>query len=128
MVSPSQTSPMILNPYIPCDGPRQSGGSTQIPSPTGYEHKMIQSDDLEPRRIELERNLGTDLHQTPERILRDHYQNPITEDTDEIGKVSVEMPHVQSKIHSDDDSAESIADSDLEDGELRKMLASTLCM
>ena len=87
---------------------------------------MIQSDDLEPRRIELDRNLGTDLHQTPERILRDHYQNPITEDTDEIGKVSVEMPHVQSKIHSDYDSAESIADSDLEDRELRKMLASPL--
>ena len=87
---------------------------------------MIQSDDLESRRIELDRNLGTDPHQTPERILRDHYQNPITEDTDEIGKVSVEMPHVQSKIHSDYDSAESIADSDLEDGELRKMLASPL--
>ena len=38
-VSPSQTSPMILNPYVPCDGPRQSGGSTQIPSLTGYEPK-----------------------------------------------------------------------------------------
>ena len=36
------------------------------------------------------------------------------------------MPFVQSKIHSDCDSAESIADSDLEDGELRKMLASPL--
>ena len=33
-VSPSQTSPMILNPHIPCDVPRQSGGSTQIPSLT----------------------------------------------------------------------------------------------
>ena len=30
-VSPSQTSTMNLNPCIPCDGPRQSGGSTQIP-------------------------------------------------------------------------------------------------
>ena len=78
---------------------------------------MIQSDDLEPGRIELDRNLGTDLHQTPEGIFRDYYQNPITEDTDDIGKVSVEMPHVQSKRHSDDDSAESIADSDLEGGE-----------
>ena len=36
------------------------------------------------------------------------------------------MPHVQSEIHSDSESAESIADSDLEDGELRKMLASPL--
>ena len=36
------------------------------------------------------------------------------------------MSYIQSKIHSDYDSAESIADSDLEDGELRKMLASPL--
>ena len=36
------------------------------------------------------------------------------------------MPYVQSRIHSDYDSAESIADSDLEDVELRKMLASPL--
>ena len=36
------------------------------------------------------------------------------------------MPCVQSRIHSDYDSAESIADSDLEEGELRKMLASPL--
>ena len=31
-------------------------------------------------------------------------------------------------MHSDDDSAESMADSDLEDGELRKKLASPLYM
>ena len=39
MVSPLQTSPMILDPHIPCDVPRQSGGSAQIPSLTGYEPK-----------------------------------------------------------------------------------------
>ena len=33
---------------------------------------------------------------------------------------------VQTQMHSDCDSAESIADSDLEDGEPRKMLASPL--
>ena len=54
---------MTLNPYIPCDGQRQSGGSTQIPSLTGYEPKsvefkdleteVIEPEDLEPRRIEL---------------------------------------------------------------------------
>ena len=43
-----------------------------------------------------------------------------------LEKVGVEMPYVHSKIHSDYDSAESIADSDLEDGELRKILASPL--
>ena len=51
-------------------------------------------------------------------------QNPTTEDVDEFGKVGAEMFHLQSQMHSDYDSAESIADSDLEDGELRKMLAS----
>ena len=39
---------------------------------------------------------------------------------DEFGKVGAEMSYIQSQMHSDYDSAESIADSDLEDGELRK--------
>ena len=53
-------------------------------------------------------------------------QNPITEDVDEFGKVGAEMSYIQSYMPSDSDSAESIADSDLEDGELRKMLAPPL--
>ena len=56
---------------------------------------MIEPDDLEPRRIELGRNLGTDPDQIRERIVGDHYKNPITEDTDEIAEVGVEMLHVQ---------------------------------
>ena len=58
----------------------------------------------------------------------ENYQNPIAEDMGEIGKVGVEMPfiYIQSPMHSDYDSAESIADSDLEDEQLRKMLASPL--
>ena len=50
--------------------------------------------------------------------------NSITEDVDEFGKVGAEMSCIQSRMHSDHDSADSIADSDLEDGELRKMLPS----
>ena len=49
--------------------------------------------------------------------------NPIAEDTDEFGKVGAETSYFQSQMHSECDSEESIADSDLEDGELRKMLA-----
>ena len=45
---------------------------------------------------------------------------------DEFGKVGAEMSYLQSQMHSHYDSAESIADSDLEDGELRKMLASPM--
>ena len=79
---------------------------------------------LEPRRIELDRNLWTDPYQRQERFMR----NSITEDLGEFGKVGAETSFPQSLMHSDYDLAESIADSDLEDGELRKMLASPLYM
>ena len=36
-VSPTHTRSMVLDPYLPCDVPRQSGGSTQFPSLTGTE-------------------------------------------------------------------------------------------
>ena len=125
---------MIFDQYTPCDVPRQSGGSTQIPALTGYEPKSvefkdidteeIEPEDLEPRRIELDRNLGPDPYQILERFMR----NSLTEDLDEFGKVGAEMSYLQSQMHSDYDSAESTADSDLEDEELRKMLASLLYM
>ena len=131
-VSPTHTRSMVLDPHLPCDVPRQSGGSTRIPSLTGYEPKpvefkdieteAIEPEDFEPRRIELDRNLGTDPYQIQERFMR----NSLNEDMDEFGKVGAEVFYNQSLIHSDYDSAESIADSDLEDGELRKMLASPL--
>ena len=47
---------------------------------------------------------------------------------DELGKVGAETSYLLSQMNSDYDSAESIADSDLEDGEQRKMLASPLKM
>ena len=55
-------------------------------------------------------------------------RNFLTDDMDEFGKVGAETSYLQSQMHSDYDSAESIADSDLEDGELRKMLSSPLYM
>ena len=71
---------------------------------------MIAPEDLEPGRIELDRNLGTDPYRTQERIMEENYPK----------LVGVEMSYFQSQMHSNYDSAESIADSDLEDGELRK--------
>ena len=50
----------------------------------------------------------------------------LSEDMDEFGKVGADVSYFQSQMHSEYYSAESIADSDLEDGELRKMLASPL--
>ena len=55
-------------------------------------------------------------------------RNSLAEDVDEFRKVGAETSYFQSQMRSDYDSAESIADSDLEDGELRKMLASPLYM
>ena len=77
---------MILNPYRPCDVPRQSGGSAQIPSPASYgpksvqikavDTKAIEPEGLEPGRIELDKNLGTDPCQSQKRFER----NSLTED------------------------------------------------
>ena len=124
-LSPTHTRPSVHDPYLPSEDPRQNGGSTQIPSLTGYEpksleKKAVEPEDLEPGRIEIDRNLGTDPYQAQERIMEESYQNPIAEDMDEIGKVGVEVPYIQSEMHSDYDSAESIADSHLEDREKRK--------
>ena len=119
---------------MPCDVPRQSGGSTQILFLTGYEPKSveikaidtkaIEPEDLEPRRIELDRNLGTDPYQIQESFVR----NSLPEDMDEFGKAGAETSYLHSQMHSDCDSAECIADSDLENGEQRIMLASQLYM
>ena len=91
-----QSGPLEMDPYTVRDSMR-SGGFTEIPSPTGYEPKVIQSDDLEPRSIELDRNLGTDPNQIQERFMR----NSLTEDMDEFGKVGAETSYLQSQMHSD---------------------------
>ena len=52
---------------------------------------MIEPGDFEPRRIELDRNLGTDPYQIQDRSVRHNYQNPIAEDVEEFGKVGAEM-------------------------------------
>ena len=77
-----------------------------------------------PAEIEHDRNLGTDPYQIQERCMR----NSLTEDTDEFGNVGAETSYLQSQMHSDYDPAESIADSDLEDGEQRQILASPMYM
>ena len=55
-------------------------------------------------------------------------RSSLTQNVNEFGKVGAETSNLQSPMHSDYDSAESIADSDLEDGELRQMQASPLYM
>ena len=83
---------------------------------------MIDPEDLEPKRIELDKILETDPYQIHERIVR----SSLIDDMDELGKVGGDVSYFQSQMHSEYDSAEGIADSELEDGELRKMLVSPL--
>ena len=47
-------------------------------------------------------------------------RSPLTGDMVEFGKVGAEISYLQSQMHSDHDPAESIADSDLEDGDHEK--------
>ena len=42
-VSPAHTRLMVLDPYLPCDVPRQSDGSTQIPSLTHFTKDEFES-------------------------------------------------------------------------------------
>ena len=139
-ISQTHTRLLVHDECLPCDVPRQSGGSTQILSlsHTGYEPKVIETnvietqaidpEHLQPRRIELDRNLGTDPYQIQERFVRENHPNLIAEDVEEFGKVGAEKSFVQSQMHSEFDSAESIAESDLEDGESRKKVTSPLYM
>ena len=101
--------PRDSRPLYTCDVPRQSGGSTEIPSLTGdepnsfennaFDTEAIEPEDLEPRRIELDRNLGTAPYQRRARFMR----NSFTEDMYEFGKVGAQMSYVQSQMHSDYD-------------------------
>ena len=68
--------------------------------------------------MEQDRDLGTDQYQKTGILMRNNFQNPIAEDMEEFGKVGAEISHIQSQMHSKYNSAESIADQDLEDGEL----------
>ena len=63
----THTRSMAFDPYLPCDVPRQSDGSTQIPSLTGYEPKSVETivieteaiepEDLEQRRIKYRKDV-----------------------------------------------------------------------
>ena len=68
-------------------------------------------------------------------MYRKFLEKKITEEVEELGEIGTavvpdsklsETSYIQSQMHFDD-SVESIADSELEDGELQKMLTSPLC-
>ena len=107
----------------------QSGGNPRTTTPTGYEPKELAT---VPRISSITGPYQLyDVHE--EFGERDH-QASITEEVKEFGEIGIagvpdskpsETPYFQSQMHFDD-SVESIADADLEDGELQKMLTSPL--
>ena len=52
-VSPTHARSLVDDPYLPCDVPRQGGGSTQIPSLTGCEPKPIEFKNMRLKRSSL---------------------------------------------------------------------------
>ena len=81
---------------------------------------------LEPQELSSTEDPGTDPYQIQERFARSNFPNPITEDMEEFRKVGADVSYFQSHMHSECDSAEIIADSNLEDGKLRRLRASPL--
>ena len=86
---------------------------TQVMSPRSLRPKEVLKQslkNLEPKRI--------DSYQLHERFMGENYPNTTTEDVKVPNSTKIsEKSYIQSQMHSDYDSAESIADSDLEDGE-----------
>ena len=61
--------------------------------------EAISPEDLEPRRIELDRNLGTDPYHVHERFVRSFP----AEDMEEFRKVGADVSYFQLQMHSDYD-------------------------
>ena len=108
----------------------QSGGNTRKTTPTGFEPKELAT----VSRIEAYSADPNQLHDVQENFGEEDHRAPITEEVKELAEFRTaglpgshlsETSYFQLHIHFDD-SAENIADSDLEDGELQKMLTSPM--
>ena len=107
----------------------QSGGNRRTATPTRYEPKELAT----VSRIEAYSGDPYKLYDVHEEVGEEDHRAPITDELEEFGEIGThgspdskipETSYVQSQMPFGD-SAESIADSDLEDGELQKML--TVC-
>ena len=109
----------------------QSGGNPRTATPTGCEPKELAT----VSRIEAYSGDPYKLYDVHEKVGEEDedHRAPITDELEEFGEIGThgstdskipETSYVQSQMPFGD-SAESIADSDLEDGELQKML--TVC-
>ena len=105
----------------------QSGGNPRTTTPTGYEPTELAT----VSRIEAYYGEPHQLYDVQGKFGQEDLRAPITEDLEKLGRPACQIlnyqrrPYIQSQKHFDD-SVESTADSDLEDGELQKMLTSPL--
>ena len=115
-------------------GNLQSGGNPRNTFSTGYEPKELATKELA-TVSRISRITGPYQSYAAQREFGERDRRvPITEEVKEFGEIGThgapdsetsETSYFQSHMHFDD-SAESTADSDLEDGELQKMLTSPL--
>ena len=109
----------------------QSGGNPRTTTPTGDELKELAT----VSRTEAYSGDPYHFFDVQEKLGEEDHRAPITEEVKEFGEIRTagvpdskisETSYIQSQTHFDN-SVESIADSDLEDGELqKKMLTSPL--
>ena len=111
----------------------QSGGNPRTTTPTGCDPKNLRLS--QGSKITLEIRINYMMYRKIlEKKITELRSPKKWEVFREIGTAGLsdsripETSHFHSQMHFDDDSVESIADSDLEDGELQKMLSSpTVC-
>ena len=108
----------------------QSGGNPGKTTPTIYEPKELAT----VSRIEAYAGDPHQLYDVLEKIGEEDHRAPDTEEVDSFGEISTvgvsdsklsRTSNIQSQMHVDD-CVESTADSDLEDGQLQKILTSPL--
>ena len=113
-----------------CAIKNHSGVKMCTVAPTGYEPQKLATIS----RIDAYSGGPYQFYDVHERFGEEDHQAPIPEETEEFAKFGtagvpdsklLETSCIQSQMHFDD-SVESIADSDIEDGELQEMLTSPL--
>ena len=119
----------------------ESAGNLRINTPTGYDPKEFTTEEIAIIPMMSPEEDVYQLYDVQRQIGERDQQATVMEETRGFGQIQVQslldqematmspiekMSYLQSRMHFDE-SMESNADSDLEDGEIRKLLTSSLC-
>ena len=99
--SPSQSCPLVLDPNILATIHAGVADPLKSHLPQVMSPKWSSPTTLSLEELSLTGILGQICIKPRQEFAGDDYQNPVTEDMEEFGQVGVEMPYIQSKIHSD---------------------------